>query len=133
MGGDDAVVDDKGDVGLGAKGGDCGGFIGAGSGVEDGDAEGLVEAEDTCVGEVGVGLRIAGDGPVAVGDEVAVGDNGGDGAGDLLGQGGGWRDKEKADGDAEMAQGVNRNTSESGAVANAKRRLVCVSAPGRGG
>ena len=115
-------MNDEGDVGLGAKGGDGGCFIGAGGGVEDGDAEGLVDAEDGGVDEAGVGLDVAGDHAVAVSDEIAVGDDGGDGAGDLLGRCGSGRGKEEGERDAELAQGVNRNTSESGAVANAERR-----------
>jgi hypothetical protein len=114
--GDDAVVDDKGDIGLGAEGCDGGSFVGAGCGIENGDAKGLVEQNEMGVGEAGVGLRIAGDCAVAVDDEVAVRDGCGDGAGRLLGRGGGWRDEEKGDRDTEMAQGVNKNTSESGAA-----------------
>jgi hypothetical protein len=85
VGGDDAVVDDELDVGLGAEGCDGCGFIGAGCGVEDGNTKGLVEAEDAGVGEADVGLGVAGDGVVAVGDEVAVRDGCSEGAGELLG------------------------------------------------
>ena len=82
--GENAVMDDEFDVGLGAECGDGGGFVRGGVGLKDGDAEGLVDAEDAGSGDAGEGFGIAGDGAVAVGDQVAMWDDGPDGAGGLL-------------------------------------------------
>jgi len=43
-------VDDECDVGLGAEGGDVGGIVGGGVGLDDGDAEGAVTMEDARAG-----------------------------------------------------------------------------------
>jgi hypothetical protein len=79
-------VDDEFHFGLGAQGRDGGGFIFAVAGVEDGDAEGFVAPEDVSLRDAGPGLGVAGDGAVAVGDQIAVRDGGSDGTGELLGR-----------------------------------------------
>lgn len=109
MGGEDAVVDDELDGGIGAEGGDGGVFVGVGGGVEDEYAEGRVGADDVFAGEAGAGLYTVGEDAVVVNDEITVGDGGGDGAGRLLGvqaQGGGQNERgEDEDGvDDELAQ-----------------------------
>ena len=90
MGGDDAVVDDEvdGDARLGAEGGHVGGFVGA----EDRSGAtampmALMAAEDLCTPAARVeGLadvpRVVE--PLLIGDQVAVGDDGADGTGELL-------------------------------------------------
>jgi hypothetical protein len=98
VGGDDAVVEDELDVGLGAESGEGGGFVGGAGGVEDSDAEGLVDTEDVGAGEADVGFDVGGDGVGAVGDEIAVRDECGDGAGELRGAGGDGHDEEESEG-----------------------------------
>ncbi len=86
MCGEDAVVDDELDVGVGAQGGDGGGLVaGAGGGLDDADADGIVVADDADTGDAGAGPGVRGDGVVAVGDEITVRDGCSDGAGELLG------------------------------------------------
>lgn len=90
MGGENAVVDDEVDVGVGAQGGDGGDFArGVGCGFEDTDAEWIAAADDVGRGssEIGAdsGISVAGDGAAAVGDEKAVRDRRSNGAGELLG------------------------------------------------
>jgi hypothetical protein len=77
-------VDDEGDVGLGAKGGDVGGIVGGGVGLDDGDAEGAIAMEDARAGGAGKGLGDSGEGAIVEGDEVAVGNGSADGAGEIL-------------------------------------------------
>jgi len=83
--GEDAVVDDVLDGGVGTQGGEGGGFAGGvGGGLEDSDAEGSVAANDVSTGDADAGFGVGGDG-AAVGDEIAVRDGDSDGAGELLG------------------------------------------------
>jgi hypothetical protein len=93
VGGDDAVVDDVLDGGLGAEGGEGGGVVGGGAGLDDGDAGAGMDVDDADaeagIGAGDAGVGTGGDGVVAVDDEVAVGDDGSDGAGGLLGAEGG--------------------------------------------
>ena len=46
MGGEDAVVDDEVDGGIGVEGCKGGSFVGVGGGIEDRDAEGCVAGDD---------------------------------------------------------------------------------------
>ena len=86
VGGEDAVVDDELDVGVGAQGGDGGGFVvGVGGGFEDSDGKGIIVADDACATEAGAGRGVRGYCAVAVGDEITVRDGRADGAGELLG------------------------------------------------
>jgi hypothetical protein len=86
VGGEDAVVDDELDVGVGAQSSDGGVFlVGVGGGFEDSDGEGIVVADDACSTEAGAGPGVRGYCAVAVGDEITVRDGRADGAGDLLG------------------------------------------------
>ncbi len=87
------VVDDVLDVGLGAELGDGGGFVGGVGGFKDGDAEGLMDLDDVGAGEARAGFRVAGNGAVPVGDEVAMRDGRADGAGELAPSGGGGEGK----------------------------------------
>ena len=75
MGGDDAVVEHRDDVRLGgeqAEGG-CVVLL-AGGRLDDGDSQMLVALGEVNACGEGAGLCIAGDGGVAIEDEVAVGD-----------------------------------------------------------
>lgn len=80
VGGDDAVVEDVIDVGLRGETAEGGGVVFA-RGLDSGDAEVFVALGEMGSGGGDVGLGIAGDGGVAVDDEVAVG--GGAGGVDL--------------------------------------------------
>ena len=87
VGGEDAVVDDVLDVGVGAQGGDGGGFVvGVGGGCRGRDAEG-----SCCCATMRAPLRRAWAsasvlGPCrSVGDEITVRNGNADGAGKLLG------------------------------------------------
>jgi hypothetical protein len=114
VGGEDAVVDDELDVGIGAQSGDGGGFVvGAGGGYDDTDADGCVVADDACAIDAGAGFGVRGDEVVAVGDKITVRDSDADGAGELLSaraQGGGESEgDENEDGeDDELAQCPDR-------------------------
>lgn len=68
MSGEDAVVDDVFDVRVAAERVDRGGFGCSGSGLEDGDTEGLESTGDACVGIAGEGLHAARHCIVAVDD-----------------------------------------------------------------
>jgi hypothetical protein len=85
VGGEDAVVDDELDVGVGAQSSDGGVFlVGVGGGFEDSDGEGIIVADDACSTETGAGPGVRGYSAVAVGDEITVRDGRADGAGELL-------------------------------------------------
>jgi len=81
VGGEDAVVDDVLDVGIGAKGGDGGVFVGVGGGVENKDAEGRAGANNVHAGDACAGLYTRGDDGAVINDEITMGDGSGDGAG----------------------------------------------------
>ena len=77
MGGDDLIVDDVFDVGLGGEPAQGGGVVG-GVGLDGDDAEVLVALGDAGTDGTSVGFGISGNGGVAVEDEVAVRRDGGD-------------------------------------------------------
>jgi hypothetical protein len=86
VGGEDAVVDDELDVGIGAQGGDGGSFVvGVGGCFEDSDGEGIIVADDARSSDAGACPCVRGYCAVAVGDEITVRDGRADGAGELLG------------------------------------------------
>ena len=74
MAGDEAVVEDVLDVGLGGEAFEGGGIVCAWFGLDGGDAEALVAAEEMGAEGAGAEFRIAGNGCVAIDDEVAIGD-----------------------------------------------------------
>ena len=69
---DDAVVEDEFDVGLGGKAAQRGGVVLQDCGFDSGDAEVFVAPGEVCAGGGDVGFGIAGDGRVAIENEVAV-------------------------------------------------------------
>jgi hypothetical protein len=76
MGGDDAVVEDVFDVGLGGEAAQGGGVVFSGRlGCRDdgGDAEVFVALGEMGAGRRDAGFGVAGDGGVAIEDEIAVG------------------------------------------------------------
>ena len=77
MGGYDAVVEDVGDVGLGGEAAESGGVVLLGRGLDGGDAEVLVSPCETGAGGGDAGLGVAGNGGIAVEDEVAMGSDAG--------------------------------------------------------
>jgi hypothetical protein len=79
-GGDDAVVEDVFDVGLGGEAVEGGGVVCGG--VDHGEAEVIVALKEMGSGDAGADFGVAGDGGVAIDDEVAMRD---DGAGIELG------------------------------------------------
>ena len=72
MGGDDAVVEDIVDVGLGGQAAKGGGVVFGGGGLDGGDAEVLAALGEPGAGEGDAAFGIGGDGGVVVEDEVAV-------------------------------------------------------------
>jgi hypothetical protein len=84
MGGDDAIVQDIVYVGLGSEAAQGAGVVFLDCGLDSGDAEVLVAAGEMRSGGGDAGFRIAGDGGVAIEDEVTVR---GDAAGVDLGAG----------------------------------------------
>ncbi len=99
MGGDDAVVEDVVDVGLGGETAEGGGVVFGGGGLDGGDAEVLV-----ALGEAGsggdVGFGVGGDGGVVIKDEVAMR---GDAVGVDLGTGEAGQGEGQQDGAPERA------------------------------
>jgi len=77
LGGDDLIVDDVFDVGLGGELAQ-GGVVVGGVGLDGDDAEVFVALDETSSGRARVGLCVTGNGGVAVEDEVAVRCDGGD-------------------------------------------------------
>ena len=77
MGGDDAVVEDVGDVGLGGEAAEGGGVVLLGRGLDGGDAEVFVALGEMGAGGGDAGFGVAGNGGVAVEDEVAMGSDAG--------------------------------------------------------
>ena len=75
MGGDDAVVEDIHDVGLGCEAmhGDC--VVFAAEGLDGGDAEVGIALGQVGFGGEGAGFGVGGDDGVAVDDEIVVGDD----------------------------------------------------------
>jgi hypothetical protein len=84
VGGDDAIVEDVVDVGLGGEAAQGGGVVFRDCGFDGGDAEVVVAPGEMCAGGGDTGFCVAGDGCVAIEDEVAVGS---DAAGIDLGNG----------------------------------------------
>jgi hypothetical protein len=82
MGGDDAIVEDVVDVGLGGEAAEGAGVVFRNGGLDGGDAEVLVTPGEMCAGGGDTGFSVTGDGRVAIEDEVTVG---GDAAGVDLG------------------------------------------------
>ena len=74
--GDEAVVEDVLDVGLGGETLDGGGIVCAGVGLEGGDAEALIAMNEMGAEGAGAELGVAGNSGVAVDDEVSVGKDG---------------------------------------------------------
>ena len=73
VGGDDAVVEDVIDVGLGGEAAQGAGVVFRDGGLDGGDAEVFVAAGEVRARGGDAGFCIAGDGGVAIEDEVAVG------------------------------------------------------------
>ena len=84
MGGDDAIVEDVVDVGLGGEAAQGAGVIFRDGGLDGGYAEVFVAPGDMCSGRGDARFCVAGDGRVAIEHEVAVR---GDAAGVDLGTG----------------------------------------------
>jgi hypothetical protein len=74
---DDAVVEDVGDVGLGGEAAEGGRVVLLGGGLDSGDAEVLVAPGETGAGRGDASFCVAGDGGVAIEDEVVVRGNAG--------------------------------------------------------
>jgi hypothetical protein len=72
VGGDDAVVEDVVDVGLGGEAAQGAGVVFLDCGLDGGDAEVLVAPGKMCAGGGDTGFSVTGDGRVAIEDEVAV-------------------------------------------------------------
>jgi hypothetical protein len=72
VGGDDAVVEDVGDVGLGCKMAEDGRVIFVREGTDGGDPEVLVALGEMASGRGDVGFGVAGDSAVAIEDEEAM-------------------------------------------------------------
>ena len=71
---------DIGDVGLGGETLDCHGVVRSGGGrwgLDGGDAEVLAAMNEACAGDSGAGFGVAGNGSVAIDDEVAMRDDAG--------------------------------------------------------
>jgi hypothetical protein len=72
MGGDDAIVEDVVDVGLGGETAQGAGVVFWNGGLDGGDAEVLVTPGEMCAGGGDAGFSVTGNGRVAIEDEVAV-------------------------------------------------------------
>jgi len=72
VGGDDAIVEDVVDVGLGAEAAQGAGVVFRDGGLDGGDAEVFVAPGEMGAGGGDAGLCVAGDGRVAIEDEIAV-------------------------------------------------------------
>jgi len=120
VGGEDAVVDDVLDVGIGLQGRDGSEFVGGiGGGVENRDAEGIVVADDAGTSDDGAGFD--GDDVGAVDDEITVRNGGTDGAGKLLrvcAQAAGEEEGDESDG------GENKETAQEGDQAQGAECVV---------
>ena len=73
MGGDDAVVEDVVDVGLGGEAAEGGGVVFGRGGLDGGDAKVLAAVDEASAGCGEMSFGVGGDGGVAIEDEVAVG------------------------------------------------------------
>ena len=72
VGGDDAIVEDEVDVGLGSEAAQRAGVVFLDCGLDGGDAEMVVAPGEVCAGRGDAGFGVTGDGRVAIEDEVAV-------------------------------------------------------------
>jgi len=125
VGGQDAVMEDVGDVGLGNETAESGGVVLLGHGLDGGDAEVLVAPGETSAGGGDAGLGIAGNGGVAVEDEIAMGSYAGGvdlGAGDT--------GEEEYQDDGALIDGVSEQTR--GGDANSWGTTSQVAAKGHG-
>lgn len=77
LGSDDAIVEDVVDVGLGGEMAECGGVIFLCCGLDGSDAEVLVAPGEMSAGGGDASLGVAGDGGIAIEDEVTVGSDAG--------------------------------------------------------
>ena len=116
MGGDDAVVEDVVDVGLGGEAAQGAGVVFRGCGLDGGDAEVFVALREMRTGGGDAGCCIAGDGGVAIEDEVAVR---GDAAGVDLGTG---ETGEEERYDERFPQEVMADCTCSGDAASVRRK-----------
>jgi hypothetical protein len=73
MSGDDAVMEDVVDVGLGGEAAEGGCIVFANRGLDGGDTEVLVAVDEMGSGGSNAGFSVSGDSGVAIEDEIAVG------------------------------------------------------------
>lgn len=117
MGGDDAVVEDIVDVGLGGQAAEGGCVVFGGCGLDGGDSEVLVALGEAGAGCGDVAFGIGGDGGVVVEDEVAVWS---DAAGVDLGSGDAGEEQSQEDKTAEKIAAEERR---SGAVGTGRAEI----------
>ena len=77
LGGEDAVVNDVGDVGLRAKAAYGGGVVLRWSRLDGDNAEAVVAPDERRSKRAGAGLHVSGDGGITVDDQVAMRNDGG--------------------------------------------------------
>jgi hypothetical protein len=109
--GDDSVVEDVADVGLGGEEAEGCGVVLRGRGLDGCDAEVLVALGESGASGEEMGFGVAWDGGVAIEDEVAVGSYAG---GVDLGYGGGGKKREKESGEARDASAEQTGASRWG-------------------
>jgi len=129
--GDDAIVEDVVNVGLRGKAAQCGDVVLLGCGLDCSDAEVLVTTCELSAGRGDASFSVAGDGGVAIEDEVAMGSDAG-GVDLGVGETGEEEGEEKYEDDGAFAGGVAERRNGHGRHAKSWRTESQVAINGHG-